>query len=470
MTDAASMATGVPFGDLSTRKSGKPFRFVHPFLITNIVGNDEVRAAIQGIRVDTLKLVCRQCKQRSIPAPGTVSKDRKTCLCGDCERWGRLADGLRFDARWDDPDPSYFGITSKPSLEIKSELDEARPFEFEPKSSRHWTALRVTQLVWMDGKSQSEAEKIAQRELGRLLNDLNADAVRVASKADRELRRQWLREWREIPALGEAPELPRIKAGDKSASTRRTYEAMWAVKDQIDAHIAHVERCKALRDILSSLEFAGVFSRAEMELFQAWMTPWHDRPINRTATEYIWRWHVAWCGGRYGYSDVEALLDEDNPQSIQARFWRHWHKVECGGQVSRELSEAVRALLAREEPEQANVAEVNPRIFVAVDDDGDEFPLDVWAHPRFSAQTITHRNVEAAYADNSGLAAYQRERIECFAQTCKGADIHHDRLSSLRDRVRTPETLTLSYSQSGRGFSPAIAPGPESADLSDTTG
>jgi hypothetical protein len=472
MIDAVSVETGVPLGDLTTRKSGRPFRFVCPFLITNIIGNDEMRVAIQGIGAHTRRLVCRQCKLRSIPAPGTASKDRKTCLCGDCERWRRLEDGLRFDARWLRPDRSDFGITSAPGLDAESGLDKARPFEFEEQFPRDFTRLLIRQLVRVEGKSQAEAERITQRELRRLLKDLNADGATERKEADQELRRLYLKKWRDILPYGEPPELPRIPARDKSASTRRTYDAMQATEDRLNVLTARADRRRALSDILSSPEFAGVFSRAEADLFQAYMLPRRGWPPSMTATEWIWHWHTAWCCGRFQYSEVDALLDEDNPQSLLARLWRQWHAIERKGRVSDKLREAVCALLARDDPQEADVSEVNTRIFATMGSDGgDEFPLGVRACPWFCwQQNITHRNIETAYGDGSVLALHHRERIEWFARMGKGKDAHCDRLSSLRDRVCAPETLTLSYSQSGRGFGAGIAPATESADLSDTAG
>lgn len=411
------------------------------------------------------KLNCRRCKEPSVPAPGTTSRDGKACLCGDCDRATRHPPA--------GPDPSYFGVTNAPSLEISSELEGGRTYEFDAHAARRYAHRYIKHLIEVEGKNESDAKREAFAEVGRLLGGLNRHTADSVARADEVAGRLWLEQWRDSLDMAGMflPEMPRYTAADKSASTRKTRLAMALMQSDAHAGIAHIGWLQALHDALSSRELCLVFLPYERDLLLAWMGCSFLRQRRRTSGAHLPKLdrivasYRAWYGWRLSRSKIRILLNSANSNSLFRRIRRRWRELQRNGAVSPELSDAVYALLEQDEPELTDVQEVNPRTFRATGgDDEDTFPLAVRAYPWFCwHHSITARNIIDAYGGfqlslcpdssrNEGFnwrmrpaksprAERERERIEEFGRS-----------PAMLDRLCKPLCLTLSYSQSGRGF------------------
>jgi hypothetical protein len=296
-----------------------------------------------------------------------------------------------------------------------------------------------------------------------LLKAVNDDAARAKAGADETTRRLWLKQALDFDNAGITPNLFRQQAGDKSASTRLSWKAMQRIAKAEAVNQSRYARVLALEEILASPEFAGVCDRDETELLLLWVdgslpaSKKYRDGTNGWTLDQITGIHNLWNDHPLSRSKIYQLLDTEHPQSLMSRIRRRWSEVRLSGRASPELLDAVRALSEdrlftdqdgnlfaewdKDGPELADVAEVNPMVYSAPGEDGEKFALHVWAFPRWSAQTITAKNVETAYGDNSPLAAYQRARIEELG-----------RMPALLDRLRTAESDELSYSQSGRAL------------------
>jgi len=464
---------------------------------------------------------CKECKQRSIPAPGTLSKDGKTCLCGDCERAVRYSEAK--------PDNSHFGITEGPALTTPSELDGVRNFDFQEDTPKEWTRA-YKRWARAQGKNWEDVRGLAQREIGQTLSKLNQYEANARRKMDEVVRRhlggQFPSSHARTLAVAHPSGLPRFDAGDRSAATRRTWKVIYDIDQERHKEFVHAERKRALRDVLRSPEFAGVCTRSEIDLIRIWVSApplWQEAGIS--IYDWIANEHQLFCDGNLGCREVKALLDDENPRSIPSRILRRWLALRGPKRKDKappELAEAVSVLIDQDEPELTDVSEVNARVFSATgNDDGDVFPRAVYARPRFCwQQSITARNVETAYGDDSPSAVYQRSRIELFrhpdpdklpvaprygsglakvavpyfqkitfkldlnpvSREHMRAGVQNElfpprplaflaqhfnnhrtpqtgpsRALVLQDRLRAPETLTLSYSQFGRGYNQGLA-------------